>query len=70
MSATLARLGNPGIKEAPGKLSRRSVRSERRLFLADGPKAVEAALEAGCVDEVFAPRASVELPRPAPTASA
>jgi TrmH family RNA methyltransferase len=35
-------------------LSRRSVRTERRLFLADGPKAVEAALEAGCVDEVFA----------------
>jgi len=35
-------------------LSRRSVRTERRLFLADGPKAVEAALEAGCVEEVFA----------------
>jgi TrmH family RNA methyltransferase len=35
------------------RLSRRSERSERRLFLADGPKAVEAALEAGCVDEVF-----------------
>jgi len=35
-------------------LSRRSVRTERRLFLADGPKAVEGALEAGCVEEVFA----------------
>jgi RNA methyltransferase, TrmH family len=35
-------------------LSRRSVRTERRLFLAEGPNAVEAALEAGCVDEVFA----------------
>jgi len=35
-------------------LSRRSVRTERRLFLADGPKAVEAALQAGCVEEVFA----------------
>ncbi|MDX6371169.1 MAG: methyltransferase, TrmH family, partial [Nocardioidaceae bacterium] len=43
------------------RLSRRSERSERRLFLADGPKAVEAALEAGCVEEVFA-RADVELP--------
>jgi TrmH family RNA methyltransferase len=32
------------VKEAR-KLSRRSVRTERRLFLADGPKAVEAALE-------------------------
>jgi len=35
-------------------LSRRSVRTERRLFLADGRNAVEAALEAGCVVEVFA----------------
>jgi len=35
-------------------LSRRSVRTERRLFLADGPKAVEGALAAGCVEEVFA----------------
>jgi TrmH family RNA methyltransferase len=35
-------------------LSRRSVRTERRLFLADGPNAVESALEAGCVEEVFA----------------
>jgi TrmH family RNA methyltransferase len=36
------------------KLSRRSERSGRRLFLAEGPNAVEAALEAGCVVEVFA----------------
>jgi len=36
------------------RLSRRSVRAERRLFLADGPKAVEGALAAGCVREVFA----------------
>jgi RNA methyltransferase, TrmH family len=36
------------------RLSRRPERSERRLFLADGPKAVEAALAAGWVDELFA----------------
>ena len=36
------------------RLSRRSERSERRLFLADGLNAVEAALESGCVEEVFA----------------
>jgi TrmH family RNA methyltransferase len=42
------------VKEAR-KLSRRSVRAERRLFLADGPKAVEGALEVpGRVVEVFA----------------
>lgn len=41
------------MKEAR-KLSRRSVRSERRLFLADGPKAVEGALaSAGGVRELF-----------------
>jgi TrmH family RNA methyltransferase len=46
--------GNSRVKEAR-KLSRRSVRAERRLFLADGPKAVEGALSvAGCVVEVFA----------------
>lgn len=46
--------GNARVKEAR-KLSRRSVRTERRLFLADGPKAVEAALEVeGRVVEVFA----------------
>ena len=51
---------NARLKEVR-RLSRRSVRTERRLFLADGPNAVEAALEAGCVDEVFA-RADVGLP--------
>jgi TrmH family RNA methyltransferase len=40
------------VKEAR-KLSRRSVRTERRLFLADGPKAVAGALERGVVQEVF-----------------
>jgi TrmH family RNA methyltransferase len=46
--------GNTRVKEAR-KLSRRSVRTERRLFLADGPKAVEGALSVpGCVVEVFA----------------
>jgi len=45
--------GNTRVKDAR-RLSRRSVRTERRLFLADGPKAVEGALEAGCVVEVFA----------------
>jgi len=41
--------------KAARKLSRRSERSDRRLFLADGPHAVEAALAvAGCVVEVFA----------------
>lgn len=45
---------NGRVKEAR-KLSRRSVRTERRLFLADGPKAVEGALSvADCVVEVFA----------------
>jgi TrmH family RNA methyltransferase len=46
--------GSTRVKEAR-KLSRRSVRTERRLFLADGPKAVEGALgRPGCVAEVFA----------------
>ena len=36
--------GNGRVKEAR-KISRRSVRAERRLFLVDGPKAVEGALE-------------------------
>lgn len=46
--------GNARVKEAR-KLSRRSVRTERRLFLADGPKAVEGALGVPeCVVEVFA----------------
>jgi TrmH family RNA methyltransferase len=46
-------VGNSRVKDAR-RLSRRSVRTERRLFLADGPKAVEGALGAGCVVEVFA----------------
>ena len=52
--------GNARVKEAR-KLSRRSVRTERRLFLADGPKAVEGAL--GVPDgvvEVFATAAAAE----------
>ncbi|WP_122819515.1 TrmH family RNA methyltransferase [Nocardioides pantholopis] len=52
--------GNSRVKEAR-KLSRRSVRSERRLFLADGPKAVEGALSVeGCVLEVFATPAATD----------
>jgi TrmH family RNA methyltransferase len=51
--------GNARVKEAR-KLSRRSVRTDRRLFLADGPKAVEGALEAGCVVELFATSAALE----------
>lgn len=51
--------GNTRVKETR-KLSRRSVRAERRLFLADGPKAVEGALAAGCVVEVFATAAASE----------
>jgi RNA methyltransferase, TrmH family len=53
-------VGNARVKELR-KLSRRSVRTQRRLFLADGPKAVAGALEAGCVEEVFA-RPGAELP--------
>jgi TrmH family RNA methyltransferase len=45
---------NARVKEAR-KLSRRSVRTERRLLHDDGPKAVEGGpTEAGCVVEVFA----------------
>lgn len=53
--------GNTRVKEAR-KLHRRSARSERRCFLADGPKAVEGALGVpGCVVEVFAtPAAATE----------
>lgn len=52
--------GNARVKEAR-KLSRRSERFERRLFLADGPRAVEGALEVpGCVVEVFATVAATE----------
>jgi RNA methyltransferase, TrmH family len=60
--ATPLTAGNARVKDAR-KLSRRSERSERRLFLADGPKALEGALELpGCVVEVFATRsAAVEF---------
>ena len=52
--------GNARVKDAR-KLSRRSVRTERRLFLADGPKAVEGALSvSGCVVEVFATPAAAD----------
>jgi RNA methyltransferase, TrmH family len=47
------------VKEAR-KLRRRTVRAERRLFLADGPKAVEGALGAGCVVELFATLSALE----------
>jgi TrmH family RNA methyltransferase len=64
MSAPLVAT-NSRVKEAR-KLSRRSVRTERRLFLAVGPKAVEGALGATthdgepCVVEVFATTDAVE----------
>lgn len=41
------------VREAR-KLSRRSARADRRLFLVEGPKALEGALAAGAVVEVFA----------------
>ena len=54
---------NSGRLKELRKLSRRSVRAERRLFLAEGPKVVAAALAAGCVEEVFAhPDAGPLLP--------
>ena len=57
-SAAPLTAGNGRVKEAR-KLSRRSVRAERRLFLADGPKAVDGALGVeGCVVEVFATAAA------------
>lgn len=52
--------GNTRVKDAR-KLHRRSERSERRCFLADGPKAVEGALGVpDCVIEVFATPAAAE----------
>jgi RNA methyltransferase, TrmH family len=51
--------GNARVKEAR-KLSRRSVRTERRLFLADGPKAVEGALGRGVAVEVYGTPAAAE----------
>ena len=60
MATTPLTAANSRVKEAR-KLSRRSVRAERRLFLADGPKSVEGALEVdGCVVEVFATPAATE----------
>ena len=53
MSVPTLKASNPRLKDVR-RLSRRSVRSERRLFLADGPHVVAAALIAGCVQEVFA----------------
>jgi TrmH family RNA methyltransferase len=64
MQAPLTR-GNGRVKEAR-KLSRRTDRSVRRLFLADGPKAVEGALSTvldsgvSCVVEVFATPTATE----------
>src|SRR3954471_15119984 len=59
MSQPLA-ASNARLKELR-KLSRRSGRAERRLFVADGPKAVEGALGVpGCVVEVFATPAATE----------
>lgn len=52
-------VGNARVKDIR-KLSRRSVRTERRLFLADGPRATEGALGVpGCVVEVFATTAAL-----------
>jgi TrmH family RNA methyltransferase len=71
MAASPLTASNARLKELR-KLSRRSERSERRLFLADGPKAVEGALSVpGCVVEVFATPAASEqyaaLLTPSPT---
>ena len=52
--------GNTRVKNAR-KLARRSFRADQRLFLADGPKAVEGALSVpGCVAEVFATPAAAQ----------
>jgi TrmH family RNA methyltransferase len=52
--------GNTRVKNAR-KLARRASRVEFRLFLADGPKAVEGALSVeGCVVEVFATPTATE----------
>lgn len=63
--------GSTRVKEAR-KLSRRSVRTERRLFLADGPKTVEAALATpDCVVEIYAtPEATRRYAALADTAAA
>ena len=60
MASTPLAASNARLKELR-KLSRRSERSERRLFLADGPKAVEGALSVpDCVVEVLATPAASE----------
>jgi RNA methyltransferase, TrmH family len=52
--------GNTRVKNAR-KLARRSFRADQRLFLADGPKAVQGALSVpGCVAEVFATPAAYQ----------
>ena len=52
--------GSARVKDAR-KLSRRSVRAERRLFLADGPNAVTEGLAVpGCVVEIFATHTATE----------
>lgn len=52
--------GNTRVKNAR-KLARRAFRAEHRLFLADGPKAVEGALRTpGCTVEVFATPGATE----------
>lgn len=52
--------GNSRVKEAR-KLARRSFRAQKRLFLADGPKAVEGVLAvSGCVVDVFATPAAAQ----------
>ena len=57
---TFLAASNARVKEAR-KLSRRSVRTERRLFLAEGWKALaEAATLPGCVVEVFVTTAAAE----------
>jgi RNA methyltransferase, TrmH family len=50
---TPLRASNARLKDLR-RLSRRSERSERRLFLAEGPNAVAAAVARGCAVEVFA----------------
>jgi TrmH family RNA methyltransferase len=50
---------NARVKELR-KLSRRSERSERRLFLADGPKAVEGAIRADVWRELYATPTGVD----------
>ncbi len=53
--------GNTRVKNAR-KLARRTSRAESRLFLAEGPKAVEGALSLeGCVVEVFATREAIQV---------